>query len=91
MVGRSRRLRGTSGSPWCGGEGVQHSGPSAATVGGLCFVLDTWATGLESSCTLLKGALPRHETASASRGFSVNWHARTTHGPGRGLMLRRFP
>lgn len=43
--------------------------------------LTTWLRGLESSCTLIKGALLRHEVASAQRGFSVN----RTQGPHMGL------
>ena len=62
---------------------MQPSGPLAGTVGGLCVVPDTWATGLESSCTLLKGALPGHEVALAWRGFSVNWQ----QGPHVGLVV----
>lgn len=40
---------------------------------------------------LAHGMSPRHKMASARRGFLKNCHTRTTHGPGRGLMLSSFP
>lgn len=72
---KSRRLRGTLGSPQCSAESVQYRRHLAGTVVRVVHCtkgLATWVRGLESSCTLLKGALARHEMALSQGGFSVN-------------------